>query len=581
MKLSSVVAVAGLLAATEAAPSSQHVLLERSSSKPPNFLFILTDDQDLQLNSPAYTPKILNRIKEKGVDFTNHFVTTALCCPSRVSLWTGKQAHNTNVTDVSPPWGGYPKFVAQGFNEDWFPVWMQNAGYDTYYTGKMMNAHSVDTYNSPFIKGFNGSDFLLDPYTYSYYNSTYQRNHDEPKSYAGQYTTDVITEKGLGFLNDALEGDRPFFLTVAPIAPHSNIDPAVSMSDGPTIMEAPISAPRHEHLFKDVKVPRTANFNPANRTGVSWVNNLALQNQTVVDYEDHFYRQRLRALQSVDEMVDRLIDRLEESGEIDNTYIIYSADNGFHIGQHRMPPGKATGYEEDIRVPFFIRGPGIPEGKSIDSVTTHIDLAPTFFELAGIPLRKDFDGTPMAIAHKSASIKHEHVAVEFWGTAVLEGIYARLGPDGATHAPNNSYKSARILGHGYNLYYAVWCTGEHELYDLSTDPYQINNIYPFHNGTKAQKFLGRPLPTVLNRLDALVLVLQSCQGNTCIEPWHVLHPDGSVKSLRDALSPKYDRFYLEQPKVEYEECLDGHIISNEGPQVGYQYRHGLSWEAWT
>jgi arylsulfatase A-like enzyme len=129
----------------------------------------------------------------------------------------------------------------------------------------------------------------------------------------------------------------------------------------------------------------------------------------------------------VDDLVDVLLDRLEESGDIDNTYIIFSSDNGYHIGQHRIPPGKSTGFEEDIRVPFFIREPGIPEGESIDSVTTHIDLAPTFFELAGIPLRKDFDGTPAPIAQTSAAIKHEHVAVEFWGDAGFEGEFSRLG----------------------------------------------------------------------------------------------------------------------------------------------------------
>ncbi|KAL4893623.1 alkaline-phosphatase-like protein [Aspergillus ambiguus] len=577
MKFSGVVALAALLAAAEAIPQ-QHVLLERKATKPPNFLFVLTDDQDRQLGSPEYMAKTLSRIKDKGVEFTNHFVTTALCCPSRVSLWTGRQAHNTNVTDVSPPWGGYPKFVSQGFNDDWFPIWMQNAGYNTYYTGKLMNAHSVETYNTPFVKGFNGSDFLLDPYTYSYYNSSYQRNHEPPKSYAGNYTTDVITQKGLGFLNDALESDRPFFLTVAPIAPHSNIDPASASSDH-TVMTEPIPAPRHRHLFKDVKIPRTANFNPLNRTGVSSIRDLPLQNKTVVDYEDHFYRQRLRALQSVDEMIDKLIDRLEESGEIDNTYVIFSADNGFHIGQHRLAPGKTTGYEEDIRVPFFIRGPGIPEGKTVDSVTTHIDLVPTFFELAGIPLRKDFDGTPMSVASASGK-KHEHVAVEFWGTVLLEGDYAGMGPDGSSRLPNNSYKSARIVSKDYNLYYAVWCTGEHELYDISNDPYQVANLYSSANATKTH-LLGRPLPAVQDRLDALVLVLQSCQGNTCIEPWKVLHPDGSVNSLKDALVPKYDKFYQEQPKVEYDQCLDGYIISNEGPQVGLQYRDGLNWAAWT
>ncbi|KAE8149097.1 alkaline-phosphatase-like protein [Aspergillus avenaceus] len=576
MKLSTVVALSGLLAVSEAVP--QQKLLQRQSDKKPNFLFVMTDDQDLQLNSTAYTPQILSRIKEKGTDFANHFVTTSLCCPSRVSLWTGRQAHNTNVTDVRPPWGGYPKFVAQGFNDDWFPVWFQNAGYNTYYTGKLMNAQSLSTYNKPFAKGFNGSDFLLDPHTYSYYNATYQRNHEPPKSYAGQHTTDVIADKSLGFLNDALESDRPFFLAVSPVAPHSNIEPGSMSSSDPTRMTEPIPLPRHQHLFQDVKLPRTPNFNPLNNTGASWVSKLALQNQSVVDAGDHFYRQRLRALQGVDELVDALITRLEESDEIDNTYIIFTSDNGFHIGQHRMPPGKTTGYEEDIRVPFFIRGPGIPEGQTVTSVSTHIDLVPTFFELAGVPLRDDFDGTPMPIKRKSAAVSHEHVTVEFWGSAVLEGDFAAIGVDGQTKLGNNTYKSARILGEGYNLYYSVWCNGDHELYDLTSDPYQTHNIYTPANTTT--HLLGRPLHDVINRLDALLLVLQSCKGTTCIQPWKVIHPDESVQSLRDALTSQYDAFYQRQPKVSYEQCLDGYLISNEGPQVGLQYRDGLSWSAW-
>lgn len=228
-----------------------------SGSSKPNILFVMTDDQDLELDSTNYTPLITKYIRDKGTFFKNHFVTTSLCCPSRVSLWTGRQAHNTNVTDVKPPWGGYPKFVERGFNDDYLPLWLQEAGYDTYYTGKMFNAHTVENYNTPYINGFNGSDFLLDPYTYSYLNSTYQRNHDKPVSHEGEHTTDVITKKALDFLDDALDGERPFFLTVSPVAPHSNIDRSVK-----SYMSSPIPLERHEHLFQDVKVPRGANFNP-------------------------------------------------------------------------------------------------------------------------------------------------------------------------------------------------------------------------------------------------------------------------------------------------------------------------------
>ncbi|KAL4783906.1 Six-hairpin glycosidase-like protein [Aspergillus varians] len=554
----SLVALAGLSAFSKASPTSR-----------PNFLFVFTDDQDLTMNSVEYMPHVTSRIRDEGIDFKNHFVTTALCCPSRVSLWTGLQAHNTNVTDVRPPYGkspsivqtlkltdegGYPKFISQGFNEDWFPVWLQSAGYNTYYAGKLFNSHSVENYNDPFAKGFNGSDFLLEPFTYSYLNSTYQRNHEPPKSYAGHYTTDVIEEKALGFLDEALQDkERPFFLTVAPIAPHFEQAPD-RVDDTPP--KAPIPAPRHAHLFPDARVPRVPSFNPLSQTGPSWINGLERQNQSVVDYEDFFYRQRLRALQSVDEMVDKLLTRLEHSGQLNSTYVIYSSDNGFHIGHHRLPPGKSTSYEEDIRVPFFMRGPGIKPGQIDAQVTTHIDFAPTVFELIGLPLRSTFDGTPMRITRDSAAIPHEHVTVEYWGAAVLEGDYANISPENTYRMANNTYKSARIVSEKHNLFYAVWCTGDHELYDLNSDPYQLNNIY----ATTPKPFK--------DRLDALLLVLKSCAGSTCIKPWAELHPDWSVQSLLDALNPQYDDFYAGLPRVAYSVCQNGYLIAAEGPQWG-------------
>lgn len=147
----------------------------------------------------------------------------------------------------------------------------------------------------------------------------------------------------------------------------------------------------------------------------------------MVDYNDHFYRSRLRALQGVDELVESLVTRLEASDQLDNTYIIYTSDNGFHIGQHRLPPGKTCGFEEDIRVPLFIRGPGVPAGFVQDSVTTHIDLAPTIFDLAGIPSRADFDGTAIPVMPDSAGPRHEHVTVEYWGRGVMEGDFSAIG----------------------------------------------------------------------------------------------------------------------------------------------------------
>ena len=385
-----------------------------------------------------------------------------------------------------PVKGGYPKFISQGFNDAWLPVWLQNAGYNTYYTGKLFNAHTLTNYDSPFPAGFTGSDFLLDPHTYEYLNASFQRNRDPPVSYEGQYSTDVLAGKAYAFLDDALAEDKPFFITLAPNAPHSNVKFQETFFDGnisdhSIVTSPPIPAERHRHLFKGAKIPRTLNFNPdkvskhlsrshsrwltkLQASGVSWVSHLPQQNQTNVDFNDKFYRDRLRALQAVDEIVDGLITRLSNYGILDDTYIFYSSDNGYHIGQHRLQPGKECGFEEDINIPLIVRGPGVPEGEISEIVTSHTDLAPTFLSLAGADLPSDLDGAAIPLTHskldQARHKRHEHVNIEYWGFALSEGNY------GKAIFWNNTYKGLRLIGKGYNFYYSVWCSGEHELYNL-------------------------------------------------------------------------------------------------------------------
>ncbi|KPI41141.1 Arylsulfatase [Cyphellophora attinorum] len=474
-------------------------------------------------------PHLQNHLVAQGTTFQRHYCTIALCCPSRVSLWTGRAAHNTNVTDVNPPYGGYPKFVSQGFNEAWLPLWLQQAGYSTYYTGKLFNSHTLSNYDSPFPSGLNGSDFLLDPHTYEYLNASFQRNREPPVSHEGEYSTDVLAKKALGFLDAAIDSKTPFFLTIAPNAPHSNVqfhgewfDNNVSAHTIET--SPPIPAERHKHLFPDARVPRTSNFNPDEVSGVSWVAKLERQNQTNVDANDEFYRNRLRALHAVDEIVDGVFSHLAGAGILDNTYVFYSSDNGYHIGQHRLQPGKECGYEEDINVPLIVRGPGVPKGYISDIVTSHTDLAPTFLSLVGGQLRSDFDGVAIPLSQEglsdAISDRHEHVNVEYWGFALTEGDYDK------TVYWNNTYKALRVIGKDYNLYYSVWCSGEHELYDMITDPYQMHNLYN-RNHSETFRFdqqllqgtsKSTKLAHLLSRLDSLVLVLKTCKAKECTQP---------------------------------------------------------------
>lgn len=150
--------------------------------------------------------------------------------------------------------------VDEGINDDFLPLWLQEAGYNTFYSGKLWNAHNVDNYDDPFVRGFNGSDFILDPYTYDYLNVHMTRNGAPPVGYPGMYSPDVTAEKAYEFLEQATRHTEPWFLAVAPIAPHSH---ARLVPEEEYDNDMPKYADRHAHLFREYKIPREANFNPA------------------------------------------------------------------------------------------------------------------------------------------------------------------------------------------------------------------------------------------------------------------------------------------------------------------------------
>lgn len=171
----------------------------------------------------------------------------------------------------------------------------------------------------------------------------------------------------------------------------------------------------------------------------------------MVDYFDNWYRQRILALQAVDDLVNDMMRHLEKNQDVlDNTYLIYTSDNGYHIGQHRLPPGKTCYIEEDVNVPFIIRGPGVEKGKTVSVPTTHTDLAPTLFQLAGIPLQDEFDGEPMPVTSEQLKVhpgKIEHINVEYWGTGIPEGKYKGDGSqmiDGELVGQSTRQHSANI-----------------------------------------------------------------------------------------------------------------------------------------
>ena len=416
----------------------------------------------------------------------------------------------------------------------------------------------------------NHVSFLLEPGTYDYVNTTWTYNNGKYQSFPGVNAIDITGKHALEMLDTAVEGGKPFFLVVAPAVPHVGIN---STKKGNTFF--PIPQAKYAHSFADEIVPRTPNWNPEHLTsGASWVLNLPLQNQSVVDGLDELYRSRLRCVAGLDDVVGDMLTALDKHGILDNTHFIYSTDNGYHIGQHRLGPGKKTGFETDINIPMVWRGPGIPSGRVISDVSTHTDLAPTFMSLFGLPLRTNFDGQVMAIAptaHGSKSV--EHINIEHWGAANPYEVdpYSDIKIVGEA---NSTYKGLRIVSDRYSLFYSVWCTNEHELYDMTANDYQTTNLLPkTYDITRLSddRMFGWPLSKLVQRLDAAMMVLKSCVGTQCIKPWLELHPQGNVGSLQDAMNPRYDAFYTSQPKVSFAACMPGYIIEYEGPQSAMAY----------
>jgi N-acetylglucosamine-6-sulfatase len=268
-------------------------------------------------------------------------------------------------------------------------------------------------------------------------------------------------------------------------------------------------------MFKGWKAPRTPSYDEKDLTGKpTEIRRLPAISKKESAVWDALYRNRLRSLQSVDDMIGDLIDTLRRSGKLDDTYFVFTSDNGFHIGQHRMPPGKNTGYEEDTRVPFVVRGPGVPAGRTVDQLAGNVDVAPTVADLAGAKMPSFVDGRSLRPLIRPGTpqgwrqaylLEHGHgpgtrpPLKPVPGDQTLEPpeLYAPSTRDKFYLAPFEGVHTARYV-------YIQYSTGERELYDLTTDPYELHDLA----SDPAEASL---LASLASRLRAM----RTCAGSSC------------------------------------------------------------------
>lgn len=429
----------------------------------PNFVVILADDLDVRTS--AQLPRI-ETLARSGVAFTRAYVTQSLCAPSRVSLLTGQYSHNHGAVYNS---SGFPDFHLSGGEASTVAVWLKRAGYRTALMGKYLNGYPLEGHPEYIPPGWDEWAVQLTAQANDrYFNYSMNENGRivEYQSRPEDYDADVISRKAVDFIRRG--SSDPFFLLLAPQAPHA---PATY-------------AERHGDAFMRAEAPRVPSLNEEDISDKpAWVHGFPLLAPVDVLKLDYFQRSRLRSLLAVEDMLDDVISALAVSGQLANTYVIFTSDNGLMLGEHRLVGMKGNAYEECIRVPLLVRGPGVTAGRELAHPVLNIDLAPTLADLAGVAVPDTADGRSLA-----RLLGADPPALESWRTDFLVETFS-------------TGVSASVRNRDY--LYTELESGELELYDMRVDPYQMDSVH-----RRADRAFLEPLA---QRLETLL----RCRGASC------------------------------------------------------------------
>jgi N-acetylglucosamine-6-sulfatase len=479
--------VAGLAGAHATFASAQPAA---ATTAPPNIVFVLTDD--LAWNLVQYLPQV-QTLQSQGMTFNDYVVTDSLCCPSRSSIFSGRFPHDTGVFTNGGNDGGFDFFHSHGEEAHTFATALQAKGYRTAMMGKYLNGYdpaNTEGGTLPYVPP-GWSEWDVAGNGYPEFNYDLNQNHTVVHygSQPQDYLTDVLARKGSAFIAKSAAANKPFLLEVATFAPHAPYTPA----------------PRDANDFPGLTAPRGPAFNTLPTNAPPWLAGRTPLTAAEKQNIDTSFRKRAQAVQAVDKLIGTLRTALTRAGVAGNTYLVFSSDNGYHMGEYRLNPGKMTAFDTDIRVPLVVAGPGIGAGRSSTAAVANIDLAPTFQQLGGAPVASTVDGRSLLPLLRGGSGAN-------WRTANLVEHHGpdTMPTDPDLPAPNSgnppSYEAIRT--HTYT--YVEYVDGSKEYYDRTTDPNELHNI------------VGTLSAARLAQLHSALTGLENCHdGATCWTAGHV------------------------------------------------------------
>ncbi|MBL8150078.1 MAG: sulfatase [Blastocatellia bacterium] len=476
---------------------------EPTQTARPNIVLILADDLD-EATSPYWEamPKTAALLRDKGMRFTDAFAPTPICCPARSTILTGKYGHNTGILTNGGEFGGWATFRANGNEQKTIAVYLQNAGYKTALIGKYLNGiEQQPTYIPP---GWSEWYAFVDNISYTGYN--YKMNQNGTIVQYGNadndYATDVVANRAVDVINRAEADDsRPFFLYVSPTAPHLPLPPARRHENNP---------------YRNALSPRTPNYNEADLSDKSsWLQISGEDRAEQVNtWNDLDYRNRMGSLYALDDLVEKIVNTLQAKGELENTVIVFTSDNGYNLGAHRLIH-KMAPYEESIRVPLVIRGPGI--SPSVERrMALETDFAPTLLELAEVSIPTDMDGRSLVPILRRTFVTNwrSDFLVQYITGGAANGVGAELPPGFfiiGTDQEIPTYRALRTKDYTFIEWYdreQLDRLHEYELYNLRNDPYQLNNLISTPQGKIQYRNLVDQLTNRMNQLS-------DCAGSNC------------------------------------------------------------------